>query len=111
MTQQEQEGKTRIGLTCGDLNGVGLEIIMKIFMDNRMHQVCTPVIYVGSKTISLQRKLLNLNDFNYNTVRPGQEIILRKNNVMTCWEEELTIDWGKATDISGRYALRSLDAA
>ena len=111
MNQPDQEGKIKIGLTSGDLNGIGLEVIMKTFLDNRMHQVCTPVIYAGSKMISLQRKLLNLNEFNYNTVRPGQEVILRKNNVMNCWEDELPVEWGNATEVSGRYALRSIEAA
>ena len=111
MSLPEQEGKIKIGITSGDLNGIGLEIIMKTFLDNRMHQVCTPVIYAGSKMISLQRKLLNLNDFNYNTVRPGQDVILRKNNVLSCWEEELPVEWGTATEVSGTYALRSIEAA
>lgn len=107
----DQEGKIKVGLTCGDFNGVGLEVIMKTFLDNRMHQICTPVIYASSKMVSLQRKLLNMNDFNYNTVRIGQEIILRKNNVMNCWEDELQVEWGKATELSGKYALQSIDAA
>ena len=111
MSQVEQEGKIKIGITSGDLNGIGLEVVMKTFLDNRMHQVCTPVIYAGSKMISMQRKLLNLNDFNYNTVRPGQDVILRKNNVMSCWEEELPVEWGKATELSGKYAMRSIEAA
>ena len=111
MSQAEQEGKIRVGITCGDLNGIGLEVVMKTFLDNRMHQVCTPVIYAGSKMVSQQRKLLNFAEFNYNSVRPGQEIILRKNNVMSIWEEELPVEFGKATDVSGKYALRSIEAA
>jgi len=108
---QEQEGKIKIGITCGDINGIGLEVIMKTFMDNRMHQVCTPVIYASSKLISLQRKLLNFNEFNYNTIRGSNEIILRKTNVINCWEEEIPVEWGKPSDISGKYAFRSIQAA
>ena len=80
----EQEGQIKVGITCGDINGIGLEVIMKTFLDNRMHQICTPVIYAGQKTVSLQRKLLNLNEFNYQTIRNSNEIILRKNNVASC---------------------------
>lgn len=107
----EQEGHIKVGITCGDINGIGLEVIMKTFLDNRMHQICTPVIYAGQKTVSLQRKLLELNDFNYQTIRNSNEIILRKNNVASCWEDEVPIEWGQATEISGKYALRSLEAA
>ncbi len=107
----EQDGRIKIGITCGDVNGIGLEIVMKTFLDNRMHQVCTPVIYASSKLISLQRKLLNLTEFNYNTVRSGTEVILRKTNVINCWEEEVPVEWGNSTETSGKYALRSIQAA
>ncbi len=107
----EQEGLIKVGITCGDINGIGLEVIMKTFLDNRMHQICTPVIYAGQKTVSHQRKLLNLNEFNYTTIRNSNEIILRKNNVASCWEDDIPVEWGQATEISGKYALRSLEAA
>src|SRR6185503_5579976 len=107
----EVEGKIKVGITCGDVNGIGMEVIMKTFLDNRMHQVCTPVIYAGSKLVSLQRKLLNLNEFNYQTIRNGSEVILRKNNVLSCWEDDIPVEWGKATPVSGKFALISLEAA
>ena len=107
----EQEGHIKVGITCGDINGVGLEVIMKTFLDNRMHQICTPVIYAGHKTVSHHRKLLNLTEFNYQTIRSSNEIILRKNNVASCWEEDIPVEWGQATEISGRYALKSLETA
>ncbi len=109
--QQDQEGRLKIGITCGDVNGIGLEVIMKTFLDNRMHQVCTPVIYASSKLVSSQRKLLNLTEFNYNTVRTSSDVILRKTNVVNCWEEEIAVEWGKSTELSGNYAWRSIQAA
>ena len=111
MSQQEIEGKIKVGISCGDLNGVGLEVVMKTFMDNRMHQVCTPVIYASNKLVSLQRKLLNMNDFQYQTVKNSSEVILRKTNVINCWEEEVNVEFGKETEIGGMYAFRSLQAA
>lgn len=111
MSVQDQEGKIKIGITCGDINGVGLEVIMKTFLDNRMHQVCTPVIYASSKMVSHQRKLLNFTEFNYNTVKSSSDILLRKTNVINCWEEDAPIEWGKPTELSGKYALRSIQAA
>ena len=106
-----EEGKTKVGITCGDINGVGLEVVMKTFLDNRMHQICTPVIYASNKMVSLQRKMLNMNDFQYVTVKSGNDIILRKTNVINCWEEEVTVEFGKDTADGGKYALRSLESA
>ena len=111
MSNPQEEGRIKIGITCGDANGIGLEVIMKTFLDNRMHQVCTPVIYASSKLISLQRKLLNLNEFNYNTVKSSSDIILRKTNVINCWEEEIPVEWGKSTELSGKCSLLSIKSA
>ena len=106
-----EEGKIKVGISCGDLNGIGIEVIIKTFLDNRMLQVCTPVIYASNKLMSLQRKLLNMNDFQYQTVRNSNEIILRKTNVINCWEDEVQVEFGKETEIGGKYALLSLQAA
>lgn len=106
-----EEGKIKVGITCGDINGVGIEIIMKTFLDSRMHQICTPVIYCSNKMISAQRKALNLNDFQYQTIKGSNEIILRKTNVINCWEEEIAVEFGKSTPNGGKYALLSIQHA
>lgn len=109
--QHETEGQIRIGITCGDINGVGLEVIMKTFMDARMLQLCTPLIYASNKLVSQQRKLLNLNEFQYQTVKSSSEAILRKTNLVNCWEDEVAVEFGKPSAESGQYAFRSLEAA
>jgi 4-hydroxythreonine-4-phosphate dehydrogenase len=107
----QEEGAIKVGITCGDVNGIGLEVVMKTFLDNRMHQVCTPVIYASSKLISHQRKQLNLSEFNYQTIKSSNDIILKKNNVVNCWDDEVNVEWGKQTEASGKYALLSIEAA
>lgn len=107
----ENENRFRIGITIGDINGIGVEVIIKTFLDNRMLQVCTPVIYGSSKTISYHRKLLNINEFNYTTIRGIREMNHRKINLINCWEEEAKIDMGKPSPAAGTYALKSLKAA
>lgn len=106
-----EEGRIKVGISCGDINGIGIEILMKAFFDNRMHQVCTPVIYASNKMISLQRKLLNMTDFQYQTVKNGNEIILRKTNVINCWEEEVPVEFGVSNENGGKYSLISLECA
>jgi 4-hydroxythreonine-4-phosphate dehydrogenase len=106
-----EEGRIKVGITCGDINGIGIEVMIKTFLDNRMHQVCTPVIYASNKMVSLQRKMLSMNDFQYVTVKGSNDIILRKTNVINCWEEEVQVEFGKAMESGGKYALLSLQAA
>lgn len=106
-----EEGLIKIGITCGDTNGIGLEVIIKSLLDNRMHQLCTPVIYCGSKMISAHRKLLNQSDFNYTHIKSSQDIILRKINVISVWEEDHQPEMGKPTSIAGQLAFKSLEEA
>ncbi|HQF27059.1 MAG TPA: 4-hydroxythreonine-4-phosphate dehydrogenase PdxA [Bacteroidia bacterium] len=107
----EGEGKIRIGITIGDVNGVGAEVIMKALMDNRILQTCTPVIYGSSKVISHHRKALNIQEFNYNTVKGIHDVIQRKINLINCWEEEIKVEIGKPSSETGVYAYKALQAA
>ncbi|MGI8891931.1 MAG: 4-hydroxythreonine-4-phosphate dehydrogenase PdxA [Bacteroidia bacterium] len=104
----EKETKKILGISIGDLNGIGPEIILKTFADNRMLQVCTPVLYASSKLISFYRKLLNIQELNLNVIRNISELSPRKFNVLQSWEEEVVMEPGVATSVSGSYALRSL---
>lgn len=107
----EQEGRIRVGISIGDVSGIGPEVVIKALSDSRMMQVCTPVIYGNSKVISLFRKTLNLQDFNFNTVKSAQEIIPRKVNLINCWEEELKVEIGKPSTVTGPYAMKALQTA
>lgn len=107
----EQEGRIKIGISIGDVSGIGPEVVIKTLADNRMTQVCTPVIYGNSKVISLFRKTLNLQEFNFNTVKNVQEVIPRKVNLINCWEEEIKVEIGKASTLTGPYAMKALQSA
>ncbi|MEP7264776.1 MAG: 4-hydroxythreonine-4-phosphate dehydrogenase PdxA, partial [Bacteroidota bacterium] len=107
----EHEHRPKIGITIGDYNGVGPEIIIKAFTDVHILQICTPVIYGSSKVISFYRKTLNNAEFNYNTIRSSREIIHKKVNVINCWEEEVNIVPGEASTVAGQYAFRALEQA
>lgn len=107
----EHEGRIRVGVTIGDVNGVGPEVIIKAFSDSRMLQVCTPVIYGSGKVISFYRKLMNNQDFNYNTIRSITELIPRKINLINCWEEEIKVEPGKPSLQAGTSALTALKDA
>ena len=107
----ESDYKVRVGITIGDINGIGPEIIIKTFADNRMHQVCTPVIYGSAKVISFHKKALNNNEFNFTKIKNITELNHKRTNLINCWEEEAKIDIGQANPTGGKYAFISLQAA
>jgi 4-hydroxythreonine-4-phosphate dehydrogenase len=107
----EHEGRVRIGISIGDVNGIGPEVVIKALSDNRITQVCTPVIYGNSKVISAHRKALNMQEFNFNTIRNISEVIQRKVNLINCWDEELKLEIGTASTVTGPYALKALQTA
>src|SRR5688572_22025290 len=110
-SNQDVDFKVRVGITIGDINGIGPEIIIKTFADNRMHQVCTPVIYGSSKAISFHKKALNNTEFNFTTLKNIGELNHKRTNLINCWEEEVKIDIGQANSTGGKYAFTSLQAA
>lgn len=107
----EHEGRIKVGITIGDIHGIGPEIVIKALSDNRITQVCTPIIYGNSKVISHYRKTLSQQEFNYITIRSIHDIIPKKVNLINCWEEELKIEMGVASQINGPYAMKALEAA
>lgn len=102
--------KPVIGISCGDLNGIGLEIILKIFSDNRIVEHITPVIFASNKAINFYRKVLDIN-VSFQAVREFNRINPKQVNIFTCWEEDVEINPGQLTEAAGSYAIKSLLAA
>jgi 4-hydroxythreonine-4-phosphate dehydrogenase len=103
--------KPIIGITTGDLNGIGLELIIKIFSDNRMLDHCIPVIFASNKAINYYRRIVTDHTFNFTSIKNFDQLKPKQANVFNCWEEEVSIHPGTLTDISGKYAVRSLTVA
>jgi len=103
--------KPNIGISCGDLNGIGIEIIIKAFSDNRILDLCTPVIFASNKVINFYRKSVPDVNFNYQSVRELNRINNKQVNVYNCWEEEVSIAPGQLNETGGIYAVKSLRAA
>jgi 4-hydroxythreonine-4-phosphate dehydrogenase len=103
--------KAIIGVSIGDFNGIGLEVILKTFMDNRILDYCIPVVYGSSKLSSFHRKVLGINDFSFNIVKSVADINLKRANLVNCWDEELAVELGKSTETAGQYAVKSLEFA
>lgn len=105
------ETKIVVGISQGDINGIGLEVILKTLLENNINEICTPILFSSQKTVSYYRKVLGLEEFNFNPIRDFTQINHKKVNVFICYEEEVNIEMGKPSDDGGKYAAISLEKA
>jgi 4-hydroxythreonine-4-phosphate dehydrogenase len=105
------ENKPVIGFTCGDLNGIGTELILKSLSDNRFLDFCTPVVFASNKVINFYRKSMAEMNFSFTSIKDFHKLNHRQVNIYNCWEEEVTINPGILNDIGGQYAVKSLKVA
>ncbi|WP_346236351.1 4-hydroxythreonine-4-phosphate dehydrogenase PdxA [Niabella insulamsoli] len=103
--------KPAIGITCGDINGIGLELIVKVFSDPRMNEICTPVLFASNKTVNFYRKLAGDNHFSFNAIKDFSRLSNKQLNLFSSWEEEVAVTPGKLNEIGGKYAVLSLQSA
>ncbi|MDR0371705.1 MAG: 4-hydroxythreonine-4-phosphate dehydrogenase PdxA [Prevotellaceae bacterium] len=105
------KNKPLIGITHGDINGVGYEVILKSLIDNRVYEHFTPVIYGSSKVAAYFRKVLNLQAVNINIINSATEAAPKRINIVNCITEELKVEMGKSTRDAGKSAFMSLKSA
>lgn len=100
-----------IGISIGDLNGIGTELAIKTFSDNRLLEICTPILFASNKLINFYRKSIPESTFNYQHIKDLSRPFHKQINLYNCWEEEVAINPGQLTDTGGAYAVKSLVAA
>ncbi len=105
------QDKPRIGITLGDLNGIGTEVVIKALADSRLLSILTPVIYGSTRALSFYRKLMELEEFNYSQVKTKGQFFAKSVNVVNCWEEMIEINPGQPSREGGRAALLCLKKA
>jgi len=103
--------KPVIGITCGDINGIGTELIIKTFADHRLLDQCTPIIFASNKLINFYRKSVPDVHFNYQNIKDFSKINHKQINIYNCWEEDVIINPGQLNETGGKYAVKSLLAA
>src|SRR6185437_10557557 len=108
---QPQQQKPVIGVSVGDINGIGTELILKTFSDHRLLEFCTPLIFASNKLINFYRKFSPESNFNYQNTKDFTRIAPKQVNIFNCWEEEISIVPGTLTDVGGSYAVKSLTTA
>ena len=105
------KNKPVIGISIGDINGIGLEVILKALNHKRIIHLCTPVIYGSSKVVSYHKNIVALDDLTFYGQRSAERLSYDKVNVVNCWSENVNITLGKPTDAGGKFAQLSLEAA
>jgi len=101
-----------VGITQGDINGIGYEVITKVLVDTRMLETCTPLVYGNSKVASYHRKTIkNCSDFIFNIVRQPNQAVHHKNNLINVTDGEVKVDIGESTETAGRMSLAALKMA
>jgi len=103
--------KLKIGISIGDVNGIGLEIIIKTLADNRVFDYCTPIVYGHTKIASFHRRTVNIHDLNFNVINHPSQANHKKANMINCWEEDVKLDLGVSNETGGKYAFISLERA
>jgi 4-hydroxythreonine-4-phosphate dehydrogenase len=103
--------KPVIGISCGDINGIGIELIIKTFSDSRILEFCTPVVFASSKAINFYKKSMPEINFSYQNIKDFTRLNIKQVNLFNCWEEEIAITPGLLTDVAGKYAVLSLQSA
>ncbi len=102
--------KIRVGITHGDINGVGYEVILKAFADPTMLELCTPIVYGSPKVATYHRKVLDLQT-NFSIIANASEATHNKLNILNCIDDEVKVEFSKPTAEAGQAALQALEMA
>ncbi|WP_296144214.1 4-hydroxythreonine-4-phosphate dehydrogenase PdxA [uncultured Flavobacterium sp.] len=99
-----------VGISIGDLNGIGSEVVLKTFEDSRMLEFCTPVIFANVKILSFAKKSLDAG-MQLHGIDSLDQLVIGKINVLNVWKESVNIEYGVNDENVGKYAIKSFVAA
>ncbi|PCJ95247.1 MAG: 4-hydroxythreonine-4-phosphate dehydrogenase PdxA [Flavobacteriaceae bacterium] len=106
----QETQKIKVGISIGDLNGIGCEVVLRTFEDSRMLDFCTPIIFASNKTISFQKNELEIS-INYHGIQDASKALDGKINVVNVWNEVPNVEFGKDSKEAGSFAIKSLKEA
>lgn len=108
---ERENNPIRIGITIGDINGIGPEVIIKALKDSRILSDCTAIIYGSTKTMSYHKKALGEEEFTYQSCKTADDASPKKINIVNVWNDEIKFELGSITETGGKYAYLSLEKA
>ncbi|MDU1891942.1 MAG: 4-hydroxythreonine-4-phosphate dehydrogenase PdxA [Dysgonomonas sp.] len=101
----------KVGITQGDINGIGYEVILKTFADIRMAEICIPVIYGSAKVAAFHRKAMDLQPVSFNQISNAKDAVVNKVNIINSINDDTRIELGQSTPVAGEAAFKSLEKA
>lgn len=104
------DSKIKIGITQGDINGIGYEVILKTLEDNRILDFCIPIVYGSPKVAAYHRKVLNLN-INLNLISNASEASDKHANIINCNSDEIMVEIAQSSASAGEAAFQALEKA
>lgn len=107
----KDKNKLIIGISQGDINGVGYEVIIKTLSDPRLPEMCTPVIYGSAKILTAYRKMLGLPNLNVNTIEHAQDAKPGTVNIINVVSDDVRLEPGMSTPEAGSAAYTALESA
>ena len=111
ITLMKENRKIKVGITHGDINGIGYEVILKALEDSRMLEICTPIIYGSAKIAAYYRKQLELPQFAMSQIEKASDAREGACNIINIVGEDTAIEPGKSTQIAGKAAFLALEKA
>jgi len=108
--EKKNESLPVVGISIGDINGIGPEIVLKSFEDTRMLECCTPIIFAHTKMLSFLKKHFNLK-MKFQGISSPEKAISGKINVVNTWKNNPKIEFGQEHKAAGAYSIKSLKAA
>ncbi|MGL5683310.1 MAG: PdxA family dehydrogenase [Marinifilaceae bacterium] len=105
------ENKLKVGIAHGDVNGISYELIINIMEDNRLCEICTPILYGSSKVVAYHRKTLNLENLGFNSITSPQNANPKRCNIINCVDDEIKVELGQETPEADKAAMTALKRA
>jgi 4-hydroxythreonine-4-phosphate dehydrogenase len=106
-----EQHKIKVGITHGDINGIGYEVIIKALADSRILEMCTPIVYGSAKVAAYYRKAMDSEIFTFNTISTARDANPKRVNIINCVSDEVRVEIGKSTKQAGEASLAALEAA
>ena len=105
------QNKIKVGITLGDFNGIGPEIIIKTLRNQDFIKDFIPVIYGSTRVMNFHKKAIRDKYFNYHSIKDASEAKAKKNNIISCWGHEVKINFGEKSQEAGKCAFMALERA
>ncbi|MCB0847446.1 MAG: 4-hydroxythreonine-4-phosphate dehydrogenase PdxA, partial [Bacteroidetes bacterium] len=103
--------KLKVGITIGDVNGIGPELIIKAFQDTRLKELCIPIVYGSSRVLNIYRKILRINKFHYQIIQKADQGHFNKLNIIECLDNVDKVEIGQPSELGGLAAQSALKRA